>query len=148
MSVVVGARYKSEIKGPQEGDRTCPLLPMAPEGWGRQGMQSSCYESQMPSCRATGWRWERDSWNKDKRNFVESRTWLTPVLRKERTCEELQRAGRKPSALFQPGLLLSAQGLTSHDRLSLCKTEYRCSGAMIRGQGSRLQGGSALRPEF
>lgn len=94
-------------------------------------MQSSCYESQMPSCRATGWRWERDSWNKDKRNFVESRTWLTPVLQKKRTCGELQRAGNKPSALFQRGLLLSAQGLMSHDRLFLCKTEYRCSRAMV-----------------
>lgn len=130
-----------------EGDSTCPVLPTALKGWGREGVQDSRYESQKP-WRATGWRWERDCWNKDKRNFVESRTWLTAVLRKERTCGELQRTGRKPGALFKPCLLLSAQGLTSHDWLSLCKTEYRCSGAMVVGQSSHLQEGSVLCPEF
>lgn len=56
---------------------------------------------------------------------------LTLVLRKERTGGEERRAGRKPGALFQPCLLLSAQGLRSHDRLSLRKNKVqmlRCHG--------------------
>lgn len=62
-----------------EGTSTA-LSPKALEDWGGQGMQSSHYESQKPSWRATGQSWQRDCWRKDKRNFLESRTWLAPVL--------------------------------------------------------------------
>lgn len=127
-----------------------PQCPKTGEGMGCRALAMNHRSYPRPPCAPSpslgGWRWRRN-WYKDKRNPVESKPWLMPVLLKERTCRELWRAGGKPVPSSRPRRLPLGMGALTTQALSLCKTDCRCSGAAFMGQSSHTQDGSLLCPD-